>query len=305
MKARLYGYFGRGNLGDEAILAAWQEAVPTLRRAEVASPPGLPWGRKITLFAGGILQDRTSLRSLAWYAGAIRMAARAGPCALAAVGADVRSEAGRAVLGWALSPVRFVSGRDPESCRTMRLAGGDAAEARDVALTLCAPRHRGGGSVLVNLTHAVPPPIRRSVVAAARDAARTLRTEARGLVSARGEDEPALEGLPLVRPGTSAELLRVLASAALVIAARLHVLELALLCRTPFVAVPWTDKCLAFLRLVERELPCPAPRLPSEAPQGWLSSIRWSKALERARERLVMEAWMGVSDVQYWLRSTA
>ncbi len=305
MRTRLYGYFGRGNLGDEAVRQAWREAVASLRETGVQGPPWLPRGPGVTLFAGGILQDRSSLRSLLFYSVALQVAARQGPIALAAVGVDVHRRPGRAVLGWAVSKVDFASGRDRESCQALAAAGGRPREARDVALTLSAPGYRGGGPVLVNLTPAVPPAVRSEVLTSAERAARTLHTGLRGLVLARGEDERVLRGLTLVKPAGPTELMEVLSAAPLVFAARLHAMELALLCRAPFVAVSATRKAGAFLQLVERELPCPVPRLPGKGPGRWTESADWLRALERARERLVEEAWTGVNDVRNWLRSVA
>ncbi|MFO8034258.1 MAG: hypothetical protein R6U88_03715, partial [Candidatus Bipolaricaulota bacterium] len=164
MKARLYGYFGHGNLGDEAIQEAWRRAVPSLRRAHVQAPPRLPRGRGVTLFAGGILQDRSSVRSLIFYSAALGVAARGGPCGLAAVGVDVQSRAGRLVLSRAVPKADFASARDPKSYRELADVGAKPREARDVALTLSAPRHQGGGPVLVNLTPAVPPAVRHAVL---------------------------------------------------------------------------------------------------------------------------------------------
>ncbi|MFO8034648.1 MAG: hypothetical protein R6U88_05770, partial [Candidatus Bipolaricaulota bacterium] len=135
--------------------------------------------------------------------------------------------------------------------------------------------------------------------------ARTLCTVVRGLVLARGEDERALRGLALVQPDDPAELMGSLASASLVFAARLHALELALLCRAPFVAVATTEKVRSFVSLVERELPRPVPRVPGAGAGEWLRSEDWLRALDRARGRLVEEAWTGVNDVREWLRTVA
>ncbi len=302
---RLYGYFGRGNLGDEAVQQAWRRAVPALREALVQGPPRLPRGRAVTLFGGGVLQDRSSLRSLLFYALAVRAAARWGPCALSAVGVDVHSRPGRAALARAVPRVHFCSGRDPDSCEALAAAGGRPREARDVALTLPAPPYRGRGSVLVNLTPGVSRAECRAVVASAVQTARVLRADLRGLVLARGEDERVLCGLSLLCPATPAQLMDILSSARVLFAARLHALEFALLCGTPFVAVPVTRKTRAFLRLVERELPRPVPRLPEESRVGWMESADWRRALHRARELLVEEAWTGVNDVREWLRTVA
>ncbi len=305
MAVRLYGYFGHGNLGDEALCTAWRRAVPRLVRARVVAPPWFPRGPGTTLFCGGILQDRTSLRSLLFYAAAVRYAASRGPCALAAVGVDVHSAWGRRALRSAVGVAGFISGRDTPSCRAIAAAGGTPREARDVALTLPAPARRCGGPVLVNLTHAVAPDERACVRALALRAGGFLDADVRGVVLARGEDEVALRGFALVRPDTPETFMELLAGARLVIAARLHALELALLCGVPFVLVEAAEKTRAFIELVERELPAPVPRVPGPAIPGWLMSSQWSRALGRARERLVGEAWEGVRDVSRWLDRVA
>ncbi len=305
MAIRLYGYFGHGNLGDEALCNAWRRAVPRLAQARVVAPPRLPQGPAVTLFCGGILQDRTSLRSLLFYTTAARCAARNGPYALAAVGVDVHRHWGRCALRRVVGAAGFTSGRDPGSCRALAEAGGTPCQARDVALTLPHPERRSGGPVLVNLTRAVVQDARVSVRAFACRLGQDLGTGVRGVVLARGEDEVALRGLSLVQPNTPQEFMELLAGARLVIAARLHALELALLCGVPFVLAEATEKARAFVELVERDLPAPVPRVPGASIPGWVMSSSWSRALVRARERLVDEAWEGVRDVSRWLDRVA
>ncbi len=305
MRTRLYGYFAHGNLGDEAVREAWMRAVPLLRDSTVQRPPRLPLRRAVTLFAGGLLQDESSLRSLLFYTTAVRTAALRGPAALAAVGVDVHSGPGKLLLSLAVRGADYVSARDPESCLQLAKAGASAHQARDVALTLDPPRYRGDGAILVNLTPAVPKPIVREVLHSAGQCAKGLRTTVRGLVMAREEDERAITGLPVFRPSDPAELMRALANAPLVYTARLHAAELALVVGAPFVAIPTSHKLRAFLGLVDRDLPRPIPCVPDERPAEWLHGDAWRRALERAKERLVDEAWTGVEDVHRWLRNVA
>jgi len=305
MKARLYGYFGHGNLGDEAVREAWCSGVPLLRRATVERPPQLPLTKAVTLFAGGLFQDESSLRSLVFYTTAVRVAGLRGPAALAAVGVDVGSGPGMLLLRQAVAGADFISARDPESCHQLAAAGGNPREARDVALTLGSPHYRGGGAVLVNLTPRVPKAVVGEVLRSADHTARSLRTTVQGLVLARGEDERSMSGLRILSPTTPWELMEALARAPLIYATRLHAVELALLVGTPFVAVTATHKLQAFLALVDRELPRPIPCMPGEGADNWLQGPDWLRALGRARERLVDEAWTGVNDVHRWLRSVA
>ncbi|HIE47407.1 TPA: hypothetical protein EYP84_00770, partial [Candidatus Bipolaricaulota bacterium] len=110
-------------------------------------------------------------------------------------------------------------------------------------------------------------------------------------------------GLDPLRPATPAQALELLAAAPLIIAARLHALELALVAGTPFVALPYAHKVNAFLHLVERGLPAPVPRVPAGAED--LLAGDWQRGLLRARERLGEEAREGIRDVENWLAQVA
>jgi polysaccharide pyruvyl transferase WcaK-like protein len=300
----LYGYFGHGNLGDEAIREAWTELLAPEWTVRPLAPPRLPSRRAPILFTGGILQDRTSRRSLLFYALAIRAAPR--PVGLACVGVDVRSPLSRRVLRAVLPNVDFLSVRDPPSREALAGLGIPAREGRDPVLALPPVPHRGGGPVLVNLVPALPRSIRDRALTAAQRIADRLDTRPLGLVLARGEDERALPELPLVVPAGPREALDLLAQAPLLIGSRLHALELALLGGTPFLAVPYAPKVESFLDLVERDLPRAVPRLPGDEGQ-WetVLSPGWARALVRTRGHLQEEAWEGIDDVRRWLRDLA
>jgi len=301
----LYGYFGHGNLGDEAIREAWEELLAGEWMVRSVAPPRLP-RRGPTLFTGGILQDRTSRRSLLFYALAIRVARCYGPTGLAAVGVDVRSPLSRTVLRRVLPRIGYLSVRDPGSRTALAELGIAAREGRDPVLALPPVPRRGGGSVLVNLVPTLPRPVRSAVLVEAARVAGELGTSLVGVVMSRGDDERALPGLPHVTPADSSEMLDHLSRSPLLIGSRLHALELALLAGTLFVAVPYAPKVREFLALVERDLPALVPRLPGDGGQ-WerVLSPDWARGLDSARERLRTEAREGVDNVRRWLRAVA
>jgi len=302
----VYGYFGRGNLGDEALALVWRERLSPLGPVRALSPPRLPAGGT-TVFVGEPLQDRTSRRSLFFYAAAIRAARRRGRVILGAVGVDVRSRFAAGLLPRILRDVDYISVRDPRSHEVLRSRGIAAREARDAALLL-SPRSNHGGPVLLNLVPGLPAAVRREATGLAREAAGRLGKGVRGLVMARGEDDRVLMGLEPIVPRTVAEALDAVAGATLLIGSRLHALEFALICNTPFVAVPYAPKVEEFLRLVERDLPAPVPRIPGPGGQEALGTILaggYRRGLARARERLRGEAAEGMKDVLRFIREMA
>jgi polysaccharide pyruvyl transferase WcaK-like protein len=303
----VYGYFGKGNLGDEALAEVWRGALAESGRVKLSAPLQIPRG-DVVIFTGEPLQDRTSRRSLLFYSLAIQAAARRGRVVLGAVGVDVRSFVGRRLLLRILRRVDYISVRDPHSRKLLGSLGIGAREFRDAALLLppCETHRRRG--VLLNLVPALPPGTRAEALRFARGIARRLGVEPKGFVMARGEDEQALVGLELIAPRTVDEAREVIGGATLVVGARLHFLEFALLCGTPFVAVPYAPKVSAFLALVERDLPHEISRIPGASVRDTLEKIlspHYGAALKAARERLQAEASEGVEDVVRFLRAMA
>ncbi|KUK27072.1 MAG: Polysaccharide pyruvyl transferase CsaB [Acetothermia bacterium 64_32] len=298
----LYGYFGHGNLGDEALREAWIRALSPDFEVRTLAPPRLPKGKGPWLFCGGILQDRTSLRSLLFYVAAIRLAARGGPVGLVAVGCELSSPLGRRLVRGVLRKAGFVSARDEEGLRQLSALGGDVRPARDPVLAWPPPPRGGSGPILVNLVPSLPRTVCKEVLQKARDLAEKLGSPLQGLVMAP-EDARALGGLPLLRPTTPKEALKAIASSPLLVGARLHALELALVAGTPFVPLPYSAKVEGFLSLVERDLPARVPRTPDRPEEALSPSLR--EGLLRARARLAEEAQKGIEDVRNWLRSLA
>ena len=303
----VYGYFGKGNLGDQALAEVWRDALVGLGSVKLFAPPQIPRGDAV-VFTGEPLQDRTSRRSLLFYAFAIHAASRRGRAILGAVGVDVRSVLGRRLLPRILRDVDYISVRDPRSREILRSLGIQAHEYRDAALLLPSADGPHRGELLLNLVPGLPARIREEALRFAHGIASYLNTGLKGLVMARREDEYALKGLELLVPHTVDEALEIIGGAALVVGARLHALEFALLRGTPFVAVPYAPKVNAFLALVERDLPHGIPQIPGASVRDTLEKIlspHYGAALKVARERLQTEAREGVEDVVRFLREMA
>ncbi len=298
----LYGYFGHGNLGDEALRLTWTRALRERFCVLTCSPPRLPFRRGPWLFCGGLLQDHTSLHSLLFYLAAVRVAASRGPVGLASVGVDLRRRVSRQAVRMVLGRIGYLSVRDELSWEDLSRLELEPKLYPDPVLSWRPPARRRGGAVLVNLVPGLPAGLRVQAIAQARRLGAALKAPVKGLAMSP-RDLPALVGLPPLRPTTPAQALELLAAAPLVIAARLHALELALLAGTPFVALPYARKVEAFLQLVERELPAPVPRAPERAED--LLAGDWRRGLVRARERLREEAEEGIRDVKRWLVQVA
>jgi len=298
----LYGYFGHGNLGDETLRETWIKALSPEFKVRTLAPPRLPKGEGPWLFCGGILQDRTSLRSLLFYSAAIRLADRNGPVGLACVGSELSSPLGRRLVKGLLPHVGFISARDERTLRELRALGGEARPARDPVLAWPPAPRKGAGLVLVNLVPFLSREIRQEAVEVAQAMAEKLGTSVQGLVMSP-EDARALKGLPLLRPAAPHQALEAIASSPLLVGARLHALELALIAGTPFVALPYAGKVEEFLSLVERHLLARVPRSPDQAEE--VLSPSWRVGLARARVHLAEEAREGIEDVRNWLRQLA
>jgi len=298
----LYGYFGHGNLGDEALREAWTTALSPEFQVRALAPPRLPRGKGPWLFCGGILQDHTSLRSLLFYTTAIRLAARGGPVGLVAVGCELSSPLGRRLVRKVLPQVGFLSARDEKAFHALSALGGDVRQGRDPVLAWSPPPRRESGPILVNLVPSLPQALCREALRKARALAKKLGSPLQGLVMAP-EDAHALEGLPLLRPTTPQGALEAIAACPLLVGTRLHALEFSLVAGTPFVSLPYSAKVEGFLSLVERDLPARVPRTLDRLEEALGPSLR--EGLLRARARLAEEAQKGIEDVRNWLRSLA
>lgn len=290
MRLVVSGYYGFGNAGDEAILAAMVDAVrrrqPRLELVVISGDPAqtarrhrvqaigrspidavraLLSSRGLVSGGGGLLQDRTSTRSLLYYAGLMLLAvALRRPVYVYAQGiGPVEGRLARAVAGLALRRATYVSVRDQGSLDAARSLGADGVEvAADPAIGLAPPTSRVAGT-------------RPTILVAVRPAARWAEMEDAFVTALRklGESHrlafvamhPAQDG-PLAtrlaaRVGPYAmvadyadleELMRHIGSAELVIGMRLHALILAAAAGVPFVAVSYDPKVDAFAAAVQQ-----------------------------------------------------
>lgn len=268
------GYLGQGNLGDEAIfaglargLAARGHAVQALSGApaETRAAHGvtawhrlrdLPWalGRSDALVSGGggLLQDATSQRSLAYYLGVIR-AARATGARTVVFGQSVGplSPRGRRAVARALAGLP-VAVRDATSQALLAELGIDAPRFADLALALPLRRARRVGGVLL-VPRADVAGARAGLVAVARDAIAAGRPV--GVVPLqRGADEEDADAIAAAVPGverrhadTAGRALARCAEADLVVSVRLHGLILAARADRAHLGVAYDPKVDGFL----------------------------------------------------------
>lgn len=273
MRVLVSGYLGAGNLGDEAIFAGLARglearghvvtalsAAPAATRAEHAVVArhrlrGLPWalGATDALVAGGggLLQDATSRRSLAYYLGVIRAARATGArVAVFAQSVGPLSTRGRRAVGRALADLP-IAVRDEASRRLLAEVGLDAVLVADTALALPLPpvRRRGG---LLLVPRADVPGARGALEAVAREAVAS-GTLVGVLPLQRGADEADADGIAAGAPGVErraaagpeAALARC-AEVDTVVSVRLHGLILALRAGRAHVGVGYDPKVAGF-----------------------------------------------------------
>lgn len=271
MKILLSGYYGFHNTGDEAIaLAITRElkrrghtvnvlsATPdeTARAFGVGSSPRMSpasvvrsvWGCDVVLSGGGgLLQDKTSARTLTYYLGIIRLARALGKRVVVfnqSVGP--LGESGGARVARALRGGRCIV-RDRASVETLRALGVEArlggdpalllepsAVARDVNRVILAPRggQRGATERLAGL-------------------ARALRTQGREVVSLSfqpqlDDAEAALIGGEVISTSDPQTALDAIAGAGFVVGVRLHAVILAAAAGVPFAGVSYDPKVAGF-----------------------------------------------------------
>jgi len=151
MRVLISGYYGSGNLGDEAVLAGllgelrrqapeWRVTVLSgdVRRTEqqhgVAAVPRWPVGAVaeavgradlVVSGGGGLLQDATSLRSLLYYAGVLWLARQRGKrtAIVAQSIGPLRTRVGRWLARQAAERAALVTVRDEPSARLLREIG--------------------------------------------------------------------------------------------------------------------------------------------------------------------------------------
>jgi len=292
------GYYGFRNCGDEAVLAgavrsfgargaaapsdftvlssepAWTSrvhAVSSVHRMDLRAVRGAISQCDLVLSGGGsLLQDVTSLRSLAYYVWIMRMARTARkPYMLYAQGiGPLRRVAARALVRTAARRAAAITVRDEASAGLLEALGIGRARVEvtaDPAFSLDAPiglgaRSRGqarvGGNRVIGLCPRPWPGV--DVAGRFADAARALRDRGfvvvwlpmQGTQDKRIAEEAASAsgaGTVCDPQGEPDKALAACAELDLVIAMRLHALAFGAICSTPLVAVAYDPKVDALM----------------------------------------------------------
>ncbi len=282
MRVVVSGYFGNGNTGDEALLAgmlvSMRAVEPDLEAVVISGAPAeterlhgveaVPRMRPLAIWralrgadglisgGGGLLQDRTSPRPVAYYAGVMALARLARrPYVIHAQGlGPIERGPNRALAAMALRGAARVSLRDAGSITLGRAIGVRRAIdlVPDPAIVL-RPSGRSDGPIVVavrawgSTADHLP---------AIREALRLLAAD--HPIVALPMHEPmdrdpsvfvtdGIRGAAVAPPATSLdERIALIGSARLVIGMRLHALILAAAAGTPAVAVSYDPKVDAF-----------------------------------------------------------
>ncbi|MBR1657587.1 MAG: polysaccharide pyruvyl transferase family protein [Synergistaceae bacterium] len=297
--AALIGYYGFGNLGDELLLKACIDlllecGIGRERIAVLSNNPEdtsekfqvyavnrwslrevdgvLRASERLIFGGGGIFQDRTSVKSCAWYWGITRLAVMRG-VKVHAIGQSVgplRSKLSRILTGDSLRRFGILHVRDERSLRFSESLGcRNVVRGCDLVMTLrpenAAPKSAAPKRMLVNLRPC--PELERYVrILRGRINADTLGA------ALSPEDEEALMTLGIneivrVRSfGEAEELWRLAGCAA---GMRLHFGVLSRIFRTPLVMMPYDVKVNEFAE--QSGVPCVSdewiePVMPSEIP---------------------------------------
>lgn len=282
MRLVVSGYYGHGNTGDEAILAGLLralrstdpaiavtvvsgspdetarthgvEAVPRMRPAAVwrsiRAADGLLSG------GGGLLQDRTSARPVAYYAGVMGIASAARrPYVIHAQGlGPITCAANRRIAAAALRGAAHVSLRDRASIRLARSMGvrRPIEIGADPALVLDPGRGDAGHVLLAVRSWGASAEALRAIRGAVRDLARSHRVVALPMHEPMDREASVavvdgVAGATVAPTGLSLdERLALVGDATLVVAMRLHALILAVAAGVPSVAVSYDPKVEAF-----------------------------------------------------------
>lgn len=291
MKVLISGYYGFGNLGDEAILSGLiaglqardyrlsvlsnnPEKTRALHGVEAVTrykglPSALLQCDAVISGGGGLLQDKTSARSLRYYLGVLRLAKALGKrCAVYAQSVGPLSPTGARAVRRTLADIP-VAVRDGASQRLLASLDIDATLVADAALLLPEPK----GTTTMSLTPPVLliprggyPEITEALIALAK-ALRVKGVPLAGMAIQPGQDDEPLkklkEAVPelaLWRADTPSAALSTVAGAAHVVSARLHGLIFAAAARRPFSGIVYDPKVAAFAE----EVGAPAYHLPLE-----------------------------------------
>lgn len=268
------GYYGAGNLGDEALLAgllralrargaehlavlsldppstARQHAVRTHHRL-LGLAPALLRSDVLVSGGGGLLQDTTSTRSLRYYLSVITLARRLRR-RVVVYGQSLGplSDAGRERVRAAL-PAVPLGLRDDPSLALASTLGLRAHSVADAALLLSPPPERPRATLL--LVPRGDQPLANEALATLARRALAEGASVEALAFHPRHDASACEALAAAVPGVRASVvtdpgaaLEAMAGARLVVSVRLHGLILATLARAPHVALSYDPKVAGF-----------------------------------------------------------
>ncbi len=325
------GYYGAGNLGDEALLAGLVQGLrargvsrlqllsldPVASRAThgLAArhrlrglPAALLSSDVLVSGGGGLLQDATSGRSLTYYLAVIR-AARALRRRVVVYGQSLGplSAAGRSRTARALRGVPLGL-RDAPSLRLAAELGLSAQSVADAALTLAAPSGAARDALVLVPRGGVPTATQVLLTLGRAALARGLAVEV--LTCQRAQDAPEVArlaaGLPGLRqlPTEPPEAaLKALAGARLVASVRLHGLVLATVAAVPHVGVSYDPKVAGFAqRSGAAWWPAPTDEAEATALAPALAAALTAPRLDgAARAALLRDAQRGLD----WLVATA
>ena len=281
MKVVVSGYYGFGNAGDESVLAGLLDGLraeePEIEVTVLSGDPAhtrrthgvdaIPRARPGVIGAirgsdgmisggGSLLQDRTSPRPVAYYAGLMHLARLLGrPYAIHAQGlGPISRRANRALTASALRGAAHVSLRDPASVALARELGvrRPIDVVPDPALALRPVAGARGHVLLAVRSWGTSTAHMNGLRAALRELAAEMPILALPMQEAvdREACEAAIEDIPgatVLRPGVSLdEQLAAIGSASLVVGMRLHALVLAAAAGVPALAISYDPKVDAF-----------------------------------------------------------
>lgn len=281
MKVLLSGYYGFGNLGDEALLSGLLQALQARGHmpcvlsqdpekteqlhgvAAVHRLRGVPaalWQHDALISGGGgLLQDKTSRRSLQYYLGIIRLARALGKTVII-YGQSIGplSDTGKRMVARSLAGLP-VAVRDEASQELLASLGIRSELVADAALLLeppDAPKSVNDAPVLL-IPRGGYPHITRALIALARELQKCGFPVAAMSFHPDEDDESlktlqgAVPNVLVWRADTPDSALAMLAQARHVVSARLHGLILAAVTQVPMSGIVYDPKVAAFLRALE------------------------------------------------------
>lgn len=276
MKLLISGYYGYGNLGDEALLAGLLSGLSARHQVTVLS--GNPAATQtlhgvqavhrykgllgallktdaVVSGGGGLLQDKTSSRSLRYYLGVIRLARVLGK-RVVVYGQSIGplSDQGKEQLRRALGDVPLAV-RDKASQALLASLGLDAQLVADAALLLspAAPQPEGADGPVLLIPRGGYPQINQNLTDLALELDRRGVPTAGMGIQPHEDDAPLQElrrhlpHLDMWHPVTPREALEQMTRARHVVSVRLHGLILAAVAHRGFSGMVYDPKVQAFL----------------------------------------------------------